>query len=149
MLAKKIKYTDFNDVEREETFYFNLSQSELFKLEHAESGGLTKRLSVILERQDVPSIMQTFEDMIRWSYGVPSADGRGFNKSDALYEEFKHTNAYDELFMELGSSSDAAFAFIRGVLPKKLAAELTQSKMDEIMNDPAGVVSIVSAGSNA
>ena len=33
MLAKPITYTDYNGVERTETFYFNLSQAELIDMQ--------------------------------------------------------------------------------------------------------------------
>lgn len=133
MLQKKIKYTDFNGETREETFYFNLSQSELYKLENSESGGLTKRLQFILERKDAPSIMDTFTDLIKWSYGEPSPDGRRFNKSDEIYADFSSTMAYDELFMELCTNSESAIAFVQGILPKDIAKEINQTSIDELM----------------
>ena len=36
MLSKKIKYTDYNGVEREESFLFNLSKAELMEMETTE-----------------------------------------------------------------------------------------------------------------
>lgn len=33
MLKKDIKYADFNGVEREESYYFNLSKAELMEME--------------------------------------------------------------------------------------------------------------------
>lgn len=33
MLKKRIKYTDYNGVERNEDFYFNLNKAELMEME--------------------------------------------------------------------------------------------------------------------
>ena len=75
MLAKKIKFTDFNNVEREETFYFNLSKSELIKLELFTEGGYEAMLNRIVETRDIPKIAKTFDEIIKLAFGRKSADG--------------------------------------------------------------------------
>ena len=40
MFVKKIKFVDYNDVEREDTYYFNINQAELIELEAMTPGGL-------------------------------------------------------------------------------------------------------------
>ena len=44
MLKKTIKYNDYNGVERNEDFYFNLSQAELMEMEMSTTGGLTETI---------------------------------------------------------------------------------------------------------
>ena len=39
MYKRPIKYVDFNGVERNEDFYFNLSEAELLKMELGKAGG--------------------------------------------------------------------------------------------------------------
>ena len=48
MLKKTIAYTDYEGVEREEDFYFNLTQSELMVMELSEEGGLKKMMERII-----------------------------------------------------------------------------------------------------
>ena len=44
MITKVIKYTDYNGVEREEKFLFNLSKAELMEMEMGTTGGLTETI---------------------------------------------------------------------------------------------------------
>ena len=94
MLAKTIKYTDYNGVERKETHYFNYNKAEIAEMELSTAGGLSEMIKKITEAQDGPSIMKLFKDIILGSYGVKSPDGKQFIKSDELSNSFhrqKHT----------------------------------------------------------
>ena len=108
MLKKSIKYEDLNGVEIEEDFYFNLTKSELLKMEMGEAGGMTEKIKKIVAAQDAPAIMDTFENIISLAYGEKSADGKRFVKSKEISEAFMQTPAYDILFMELVTDADAA-----------------------------------------
>ena len=44
MLKKTIKFNDYNGVEREEDFYFNLSEAEVMEMEMSHNGGITLSL---------------------------------------------------------------------------------------------------------
>lgn len=117
MLKKTIKYVDFNDNEREEDFFFNLSKSELMEWEMSVDGGLSEKMKQIVNKKSAPEIMATFKEIILKSYGEKSADGKRFIKSKELSEEFMQSGAYDVLFMELLNNSDTAVAFINGIIP--------------------------------
>ena len=121
MLKKTITYVDYNGTERTEDFYFNLSKAEIAKMELEIPGGMTEMLKRITAAQDTPSLVKIFEDLILRSYGVKSDDGKRFIKSPELKEEFKQTEAYSELFMELATNADAASAFINGIIPADVA----------------------------
>ena len=41
MVVEKIKYTDFNGVEREEEFMFNLTEAQITEMELTTDGGLS------------------------------------------------------------------------------------------------------------
>ena len=58
MLKKTIKYTDYNGVEREEDFYFNLSKAEIAEMELEIPGGMTAMLQRITAAQDTPSLVK-------------------------------------------------------------------------------------------
>ena len=118
MLKKTIKYTDYNGVEREEDFFFNLNKTELMEMEIGTEGGLAEKIQTIVKTKDNAAIFKTFKELILKAYGVKSDDGKRFMKSDALRAEFEQTEAYSELFMELATNADAASAFINGIVPK-------------------------------
>lgn len=127
MLKKTITFTDFDGNERTEDFYFNLKKSEILELHMETVGGLKQMLETILAKQDAPKIMMVFKELILKSYGEKSADGKRFIKSEQLSKEFEETNAYDVLFMDLMDANNAA-AFINGIIPAELAAEIEKQK---------------------
>jgi len=118
MLTKKVKYTDYKGVEREEEFFFNLSKAEVAEMELSHQGGLSAKIERIVAAQDSSEIISLFKDLITRSYGVISDDGRRFIKTGQLREEFLQTEAYSELFIELAGDADAASAFVNGIIPK-------------------------------
>ena len=126
MVVEKIKYTDFNGLEREEEFMFNLTEAEMTEMELTTDGGLSDSIKKIIAAQDTPEIIKVFKMLLLKSYGEKSADGRRFVKSDKLSEEFSQTNAYSQLFMKLATDDKAAVAFINGIMPDSM-----QAKADE------------------
>lgn len=118
MLKKTITYTDFNDVERSEDFYFNLTQAEVMEMEMSTVGGLSEMIQRIIAAQDTPSIIKVFKDLVLKSYGEKSPDGKRFIKTPELAEAFSQTEAYSVLFMELATDADSAAAFVNGIIPK-------------------------------
>ena len=49
MLTKEITYVDYDGNERKEKFYFNLTKTELIRLEHSMKGGLSEIIKLIEE----------------------------------------------------------------------------------------------------
>lgn len=117
MLKKTITYKDYNDVERKEDFYFNLTKAEVMEMEMSEVGGMAEMIRKIVDAKDAPAIIKVFKDLILKAYGEKSADGKRFIKSAEISEAFAQTEAYSQLFMELASDSDAAANFINGIVP--------------------------------
>lgn len=127
MLKKTIKYVDYNDEEREEDFYFNLTKAELTQMQLSEKGGLDVVLDRMLQTRDEPSMIKMFKEIIDLSYGVKSTDGRRFIKNQEVLDDFRQTEAYSVLFMELATNSEAAAEFINGVVPKEVASGLAET----------------------
>lgn len=117
MLKKTITYTDYNGVDRTEDFYFNLSKAEIMEMEMGTSGGLSEMINKIVAAQDAPAIIKVFKDLILKAYGEKSPDGKRFIKSDEIATAFSQTDAYSQLFMELATDTDAASAFVNGIVP--------------------------------
>lgn len=128
MLKKTIKYTDFNGVDREEDFYFNLTEAELAEMNLMTKGGLKGYLEAIINTQDTPAIAELFKTIINKAYGVKSPDGRKFTKSPEILDDFIYTQAYSNLYMSLIADADAAANFVNGIIPKNIADQANAQK---------------------
>ena len=117
MLKKTITYTDYNDVERTEDFYFNLTKAELMEMEMGAVGGLSGMIEKIVSAKDAPAIIKVFKELVLKAYGEKSADGKRFIKSKEISDAFSQTEAYSQLFMELATDADAASKFVNGIAP--------------------------------
>ena len=154
MLKKTITYTDYNGNKRTENFYFGLNKAELMDMELSVTGGMRQLLQMIIDKQDIPRIIDSFKKLIRASYGEKSPDGRRFIKSEELTDAFVQTEAYSELYMEMLSDADKAAAFINGIMPAEVmvkmqereAANAEEKKPED--NGDANLLNIVSIPDN-
>lgn len=119
MFKKTITYTDYNDVERTETFYFNLNEAEILEMEASENGGYAEMLKSVVDSKDSKQIMQLFKTLLLKSYGIKTPDGKGFMKSKEIVDEFEHSAAYSKIFMDLCTNAEEASRFVQFVLPLK------------------------------
>lgn len=124
MLKETIKYTDYNGVERTEDFYFNLTKAEIMEMEMGTAGGMAEMITKIVNAQDAPAIIKIFKELILKAYGIKSADGKRFMKSEEISEEFAQSEAYSIFFMKLATDADAAAAFVNGIIPKDMAQQV-------------------------
>lgn len=131
MLVKKIKYTDYNDVEREEEFYFNLNKAEVMEwLTTSGNYTLDKVIGKLVRSENSKDIMGIFTDLIYRAYGEKSLDGRRFIKSKEIKDNFIETEAYSELFMELISDPKKSADFFTAIMPKDIGSELDKALAD-------------------
>ena len=125
MIKKTVTYTDYNEVERTENFYFNLSKAEVMEMEMSTEGGMAESIQKIVDAKDAPAIIRVFKDLVLKAYGVKSDDGRRFMKTKPdgtrYADDFKETEAYSQIFMELATDADAAAKVINGIVPADLA----------------------------
>lgn len=118
MYKKTIKYTDYNDVEHEDTFYFNYSKAELIEMELIHPEGFESWINGLVRANDNETLVGIFKELILGSYGEKDPTGKRFIKSKELSEAFSQTEAYSELYMELITNTDAAIEFVNGIVPK-------------------------------
>lgn len=122
MLRWPITYEDYDGNERTETFMFNLTKAEVMRMELTSEGGLDQYIKKITEARNGKLITEFVEKLIFSAYGEKSLDGRRFIKNDdngrPLWESFKDTEAYSNLFMTLVTDSEQTAKFIEGILPK-------------------------------
>lgn len=123
MIKKTITYTDYNDIERTEDFYFNLTKAEVMEMELSTTGGLAEMIQRIVAAKDQPAIIKIFKDLILKAYGEKSLDGKRFMKSEEIRTAFEQTEAYSQLFMELATDADAAAKFVNGIVPADMAQQ--------------------------
>lgn len=131
MLKKSITYTDFNNNEVTENFYFHLSKADLIEMEMSHKGGYEKWLKEIISAEDGATIMAEFKKLILSSYGQKSEDGKRFIKSRALCDEFVSSEAYSQLFMELVTDAVAASEFVNGIVPQGLDRDIAKLKANQ------------------
>ena len=135
MLTKTIKYKDWNGVDKVKNFYFNLSKSELAEMDLVEKAGIEQTIKKMINEDDRENIVKLFKGLVLKAYGVKSADGERFEKSDEIRAAFEQHPAYDILFMELISSEKSMADFINAVVPSEVseAASKNHRSIDEIM----------------
>lgn len=138
MYAKVIKFDDYNGVKREEEHFFNLNKAEVIKwLTTSGDYTLDKVLERLSKERNGKKIIEIFEEMIKMSYGKPSLDGRKFEKTDDIWNEFHQSDAYSELFTELVTDAAKAADFVNKIIPKDLADEVAKIIKDNPDSIPA------------
>lgn len=145
MIKKTITYTDYNGNERTENFYFGLNKAEIMDMELSVTGGMRQLLQMIIDKQDIPKIIEAFKKIIKMSYGEKSPDGRRFIKSEELTEAFVQTEAYSELYMELIGDAEAAANFINGIVPADIGSAMAAKRAEEKGNGDANLLHAVEA----
>jgi hypothetical protein len=128
MLKRDITYENVDGETVTESFYFNLTKTEIIDLQFGVTGGLEKSIQRIIETKDIKAVVDEIKNIILSSYGV--RDGNRFIKSNAIREEFIQILAYDALFMELMTNEEAAADFIKGITPKDMQEAIAQGEKD-------------------
>lgn len=137
MLKKTIKYTDYDGVERNEDFYFNLSKAEIMEMQLEQAGGFSNYMARLIKSQDIPEIVKIFKVIIEKAYGEKSDDGKRFVKVNEhgvpLVKYFKETEAFSVLYTELASDAKKASEFINAVIPADL--QVSDEKQAEALKE--------------
>ena len=126
-------YTDYDDNQRTEDFYFNYSEAELADLQFSVPGGLAGMIDKIIKTNDMPKLVELFRELIQKAYGEKSNDGRRFMKSPELTKEFTETVAYSQIYIRLATDSKAAQEFINKVVPKSMKDKMQQANQQNVV----------------
>ena len=127
MLKETITYTDYNDLKRTEDFYFNMTKTELLRMESDKTGSFSTLLSKFIKAKDQSDILEAIERFIFKAYGEKSADGRQFIKSEELSRGFFQSPAYEVLFDKLNADPDYAYKFVMGIVPAELSKQAAEN----------------------
>jgi hypothetical protein len=136
MLKLPITYTNFDDEEVTDTYWFNITKSEFIEFEVSYEGGFVQAMNKIIETNDKKAIIAEFKKIILWSYGEKSADGKRFVKSEELSRDFSQTLAYDALFVKLSTDDGYAAMFINGIVPKDMLDAANAQDQDKPQGPP-------------
>lgn len=124
MLKKTIKYTNYDGVEKEKDYFFNLKKSELVDLQFKTPKGFIAYIDEVTKSEDPSALWKAFRDIVLLAYGEKSEDGERFMKSEEISKAFEETEAFSVLVMELIEKDGAAADFINGIMPNDLTEEV-------------------------
>lgn len=123
MICKRIKYTDYDGVQKTKEAYFHMDKPQIIKFNRTIPGGLQGKLRSISDAKNNDELVELFEELIDASYG-DKVDGEKFKKSAEILDDFKSSPAYEALYMELMENTDAALAFFKGILPADISSQI-------------------------
>ena len=124
MLKKTVTYSDYNGVERTETFYFHYTEAEILDMEMSTEGGFAERIQKIIDAKDQVSLMKLIKKFVVDAYGIKSEDGKRFIKNDKVKTEFLESPAYSKIWMELVMDDEVAADFVNNVIPSGMKGTL-------------------------
>lgn len=153
MLKKTITYTDYNGKMKTNTFFFNLTATELREIKRGPLYEMEKIIERIesMENPDEElsydekdeyqeKIGNILRNIIIQSYGIKSEDGERFIKriDDHRYgvgEQFVETMAYDALYADLLSDLNNVILFIKGIIPPEYGDNIDKALREQNMNN--------------
>ena len=127
MLKRNITYEDYEGNACTDTYYFNLTKTELVKLLSEFEGGIEKEIKRIIEKGDNKQLIVIFDKIVLGALGTKADDGKRFIKNQDIIERFTQSMAYDALFMELSQNEKAFLEFVQGVFPADVSNEIVSA----------------------
>lgn len=139
MLSRTFRFKGYDGKEHEETWWFNLSEDELYRMELTNLGGMNGMMNRLMRQEKPKEIVDMFEEIILGSVGERSLDGRKFMKKKKsptdpwgeVAEDFRETPAYSQLFIELVSDGEKLADFLKGVIPEEVAEKLAKAEAEK------------------
>lgn len=139
MFSREFTFKGYDGQIHKETWWFNLSEDELYKLELTNLGGMTGMMNRLMRQEKPAELVDMFESIILGAVGERSMDGRRFmkkkrNPSDKwgeVAEDFKETPAYAQLFTELVSDGEKLAEFLKRAIPEDVAAKLEEAEKEK------------------
>lgn len=136
MFSRTFEYTGYDGQPHKDTWWFNLSEAELYKLELSNLGGMNGMMNRLLRESKPGEIVEVFESLILSAVGERSVDGRKFIKNQEIRDDFYQSKAYSDLFVELVSSGEKLAEFLKGAIPAEVAAELAKAEEEKSKDKP-------------
>lgn len=131
MFSRTFEYTGYDGQPHKDTWWFNLSEAELYKLELSNLGGMNGMMNRLLRESKPGEIVDVFENLILSAVGERSVDGRKFIKNQEIRDDFYQSKAYSDLFVELVSSGEKLAAFLKGAIPAEVAEAINKAEKEQ------------------
>lgn len=130
MLKKVLTYTNLDGEQTTDTLYFNLTKRDFLKFvskytdftgvnlndDNAIADACRQYVDKIVQNKDLNKIIEFLEDLLLSSYGEKSEDGKRFEKTAKIREDFSNSVAYAEIFGDLVTDGDAMTKFLEKVI---------------------------------
>lgn len=125
------KYEDFRGNDREESFYFNITESEMVDMIKGDPSFNSDYLIYLTKEPSGLAMMEVMRKLIVLSYGELSEDGKHFRKDDQTTKDFIQSKAYEEILNDFfdGEHETMVKEFVLNVFPKKYKDEIAK-RMD-------------------
>ncbi len=130
MFSREFEYTGYDGQPKKDTYWFNLSEAELYEIDLSSSRGFTGEMNRLLKEERTKDIVDAFKAIVLGSVGTISADGRKFLKNEQIKEDFYRSKAYSQLFVELISSGEKLAEFLRGAIPEEIRAKMEAAEAE-------------------
>jgi hypothetical protein len=142
MLKKTIRYTNFNEEEKELVAYFHLGKADLTRI--AADASFLEEMEAAFKSKDTKVMLAKIEHMVRLSYGIRSEDSERFIRTPEIQESFIQSAAYEEFVVSLLTEEGAMINFFKSVFPakaiKEIQAMVDQGKVPDPFGDPNEVI---------
>lgn len=122
MYKTSVTYTDFNGETQTDQLYFNLTSIDIAKLTK-RFGNVEQYLTDVMAEHNGLKIISVMADLVLDAYGEVSVDGKHFDKSPRIKENFENSIAYAEYLEKMVSSGDEATRWVTNVLSSKVMNE--------------------------
>lgn len=119
MYTKSVKYVDFDGNERTEDVRFNFTQEELVRLNLSKEGGLEYYLNKLIQTRNVKEVAEILREVLLKAYGEKSPDGKRFDKSDEIRNNFANSAMFSDIYMELANDPDKCAEFFKKIVPQE------------------------------
>lgn len=139
VLKKTIRYTDFNGQEREEDFYFNITEADIAEMAILHAGGIDGAAAFfkdLADSKDPNKLIPAVKNLLTIAYGERSEDGVHFRKSQKITDDFVSSAAYPEIFVQLVTDIEELSSFFLGALPARFGKAMKEGvtyTTDELM----------------
>lgn len=130
MFSREFEYTGYDGQPKKDTYWFNLSEAELYEIELSSIRGFTGEMTKLMKEERTKEIVEAFKGIILNSVGTISPDGRKFIKNEAIKEDFYRSKAYSQLFVELVSSGEKLAEFLKGAIPEEIRKNMEEKEAE-------------------
>ena len=135
MFSRTFEYKGYDGEMHKDTWWFNLSDAEIFEMQLSTVGGVDGILNRMVREEHPEKVVEMFKTIILKAVGERSMDGRRFVKKERpgmpwgeVAEDFRETPAYSQLFLELVSSSKALSDFLKQAIPAETAQKIAEAE---------------------